>query len=158
LRSCRHNTAALKATEIPLTGLLRQPYQAGDGAPHGDQKGTRSGHSASIRGCPRNCSRQADGQDTTGKPGRWPKAKTREPGNLPSNAASEPSRGAQRGSRQRFSSGRWPDEGAPSETASIRIGHLVDPRRRREAMAASRRLAVLAIMMVIAEPAWAHHV
>src|SRR6267378_8089960 len=51
----------------------------------GDQKGTRSGVLAlPIRGCPRNCNRQADGRNTTGKPGRWPKAKTREPGNLPS--------------------------------------------------------------------------
>ena len=72
----------IKRATVPLTGIKRER--------------------GSIRGCPRNCSRQADGQNTTGKPGRWPKARTREPGNLPSNAASEPSRGAQRGSRQRF--------------------------------------------------------
>ena len=61
--------ARIKRATVPLTGIKRE---------HG------AGASAPIRGCPRNCSRRANGQNTTGKPGRWPAVRSREPGDLPS--------------------------------------------------------------------------
>src|SRR5262249_34919103 len=81
----RAEWAAGHAPARQLTGLRRGPYQGADGAPHGAQKGTRSGvPRLPSRGCPRNCSRRACGRYATGNRGRWPGATSREPGYLPS--------------------------------------------------------------------------
>src|SRR5262245_29444392 len=72
---------ASKAVDGPSPRLVSRRRRC----PSRGSKGNAArGFDPAIRGCPRNCSRRADGQYATGKPGRWPQATSREPGYLPS--------------------------------------------------------------------------